>query len=144
MPAHSARALKGMSIGYATASRGGSHHDTRATAQYAPDFDKRNPEGKAAFAARSQHFTAVDDSLVQCRFTSERGGFGMFLNDKYAAMMNHITGWGVSADDLERAGERIGNREGAFNVREGVGRKDDDLPWRGEGARVTRGGRPGG
>jgi len=130
MPAHSARALKGMSIGYATASRGGSHHDTRPTPQYAGDFDKRNPEGKAAFAIRSQHFTAVDDSLVQCRFTSERGGFGLYLNDKYAAMVNHITGWGVDAPELERAGERIVNLERACNVREGVRRKDDDLPWR--------------
>jgi aldehyde:ferredoxin oxidoreductase len=130
MPAHSARALKGMSIGYATASRGGSHHDTRPTPQYAGDFDKRSPEGKPAFAIRSQHFTAVDDSLVQCRFTSERGGYGLYLNDKYAAMVNHITGWGVDADELERAGERICNLERAVNVREGVRRKDDDLPWR--------------
>ncbi|MBI2562413.1 MAG: aldehyde ferredoxin oxidoreductase family protein [candidate division NC10 bacterium] len=57
MPAHSARALKGMSIGYATGTRGGSHHDARPTAQYAPDFDRRNPEGKAAWAIRSQNFT---------------------------------------------------------------------------------------
>ncbi len=32
LPAHSARALKGLSIGYATATRGGSHHDTRPDA----------------------------------------------------------------------------------------------------------------
>ena len=31
LPAHSARALKGLSIGYATATRGGSHNDTRPT-----------------------------------------------------------------------------------------------------------------
>ena len=41
LPAHSARALKGMSIGYATASRGGSHHDTRPTPQYAQGYDRR-------------------------------------------------------------------------------------------------------
>ena len=38
LPAHSARALKGLSIGYATATRGGSHHDTRPTPQYAADL----------------------------------------------------------------------------------------------------------
>ena len=59
LPAHSARALKGMSIGYATATRGGSHHDTRPTPQYAQGFDRRSTEDKPAFAARSQHFTAV-------------------------------------------------------------------------------------
>ena len=130
IPGHSARTLKGMSIGYATATRGGSHHDTRPTAQYAPDFDKRTAEGKPAFAIRSQHFTAFDDSLVQCRFTSERGGYGLFLNENYARMVRVITGWDATAEEVERAGERIVNLERAFNVREGIRRKDDDLPHR--------------
>jgi len=130
MPAHSARALKGMSIGYATGTRGGSHHDTRPTAQYAPDFDRRNPEGKAAWAIRSQNFTAVDDSLVLCRFTSERGGYGMYLNESYVRMINAATGWDLDVAELERIGERICTLERAFNVREGISRKDDTLPWR--------------
>ncbi len=130
MPAHSARALKGMSIGYATGTRGGSHHDARPTAQYAPDFDRRNPEGKAAWAIRSQNFTAVDDSLVLCRFTSERGGYGMYLNESYVRMINAATGWDLDLAELDRIGERICTLERAFNVREGVSRKDDTLPWR--------------
>lgn len=130
MPAHSARALKGMSIGYATGTRGGSHHDARPTPQYAPDFDRRNPEGKAAWAIRSQNFTAVDDSLVLCRFTSERGGYGMYLNGNYVRMINAATGWDLDLAELERIGERICTLERAFNVREGISRKDDTLPWR--------------
>ncbi|MBI4588852.1 MAG: aldehyde ferredoxin oxidoreductase family protein [Candidatus Rokubacteria bacterium] len=129
LPAHSARALKGMSIGYATATRGGSHHDTRPTPQYAQGFDRRGVEGKPLFAVRSQHFTAVDDSLVVCRFTSERG-FGLFVGEPYARMVNAVTGWDMSVDELERIGERVVNQERMFNVREGVGRKDDVLPWR--------------
>src|SRR4029434_1043294 len=86
LPAHSARALKGMSIGYATATRGGSHHDTRPTPQYAAGFDRRGTEGKPEFAVRSQHFTAVDDSLVLCRFTSERG-FGLFGEEPSARIV---------------------------------------------------------
>jgi aldehyde:ferredoxin oxidoreductase len=129
LPAHSARALKGMSIGYATATRGGSHHDTRPTPQYAPGFDRRSTGDKPAFAIRSQHFTAVDDSLVMCRFTSERG-FGLFVNDAYAGLVSAVTGWDVTAAELERIGERIVNAERAFNVREGVRRKDDVLPWK--------------
>ena len=130
MPAHSARALKGMSIGYATGTRGGSHHDARPTPQYAPDFDRRSLEGKPAWAVRSQNFTAVDDSLVLCRFTSERGGYGMYLNDSYVRMINAATGWDLDLPELERIGERICTLERAFNVREGVSRKDDTLPWR--------------
>jgi aldehyde:ferredoxin oxidoreductase len=129
LPAHSARALKGLSIGYATATRGGSHHDTRPTPQYAPAFDRRGTKDKPEFAMRSQHFTAVGDSLVLCRFTSERG-FGLFVGEPYAAMLRAITGWDMTTEELERAGERIVNVERLFNVREGVRRRDDVLPWR--------------
>jgi aldehyde:ferredoxin oxidoreductase len=129
LPAHSARALKGMSIGYATATRGGSHHDTRPTPQYAQGYDRRSPEGKPEFAVRSQHFTALDDSLVLCRFTSERG-FGLYVEEPYARMVQAVTGWDVSAEELERVGERVINLERLFNVREGVRRRDDALPWR--------------
>ena len=129
LPAHSARALKGLSIGYATATRGGSHHDTRPTPQYAPGFDRRSVADKPAFAMRSQHFTAVGDSLVMCRFTSERG-FGLFVGEPYAAMVRAVTGWDVTVEELERVGERIINLERLFNVREGVRRRDDVLPWR--------------
>jgi len=129
LPAHSARALKGLSIGYATATRGGSHHDTRPTPQYAPGFDRRSTADKPAFAIRSQHFTAVGDSLVLCRFTAERG-FGLFLDETYARMVRAVTGWDVTVEELERIGERIVNLERCFNVREGVRRRDDVLPWR--------------
>jgi aldehyde:ferredoxin oxidoreductase len=129
LPAHSARALKGLSIGYATATRGGSHHDTRPTPQYAAGYDRRGTADKPAFAVRSQHFTAVGDSLVMCRFTSERG-FGLFLGEPYAAMVRAVTGWDVTVDELERVGERIVNLERLFNVREGVRRTADVLPWK--------------
>jgi aldehyde:ferredoxin oxidoreductase len=129
LPAHSARALKGLSIGYATATRGGSHHDTRPTPQYAQGFDRRGAKDKPAFAVRSQHFTALGDSLVLCRFTSERG-FGLFIGDPYATMVRAVTGWDVTVDELERVGERIINLERLFNVREGVRRAQDVLPWK--------------
>jgi aldehyde:ferredoxin oxidoreductase len=129
MPAHSARVLKGMSIGYATATRGGSHHDTRPTLQYATDHDNTTPEGKPEFAVKNQHFTAVGDSLTQCRFVSERG-FGGMLNAHYPRMINAITGWNLSLEEVERIGERIWNLERAFNVREGVRRSQDVLPYR--------------
>src|SRR3989442_10718615 len=89
LPAHSARALKGLSIGYATATRGGSHHDTRPTPQYAPTFDRRGTKDKPAFAVRSQHFTALGDSLDLCRFTSEPG-FRLFFDEPYAAMVPRL------------------------------------------------------
>lgn len=129
LPGHSARVLKGMSIGYATATRGGSHHDVRPTLQYATDHDNTTPEGKPEFAVKNQHFTAVGDALTQCRFVSERG-FGAMLNDNYPRLINSVTGWNLSLQDVERIGERIWNLERAFNVREGVRRSQDVLPYR--------------
>src|SRR4029078_9136833 len=99
----------------------------RPTPQYAQGFDRRSTEDKPAFAVKSQHFTAVDDSLVMCRFTSERG-FGLFLNDAYAGLLSSVTGWAVDASELERIGERIVNLERMFGVREGVRRQERGLP----------------
>ena len=127
--AHSPRGLKGMSIGYATSTRGGSHHDTRPTRQYGGEHDDTTA-GTAAFAARSQHFTALGDSLTQCRFVSE-GGWGDDINDRYRDAINAATGWELSTAGVERVGERVYNLERAINVERGVAdRESDTLPYR--------------
>jgi len=127
--AHSARGLKGMSIGYATATRGGSHHDTRPTLQYDGEHDETT-EGTPEFAARIQHFTALGDSLTQCRFVSE-GGWGARVNENYAEAINLATGWDLSVEEVERIGERVYNLERLINVARGVaGRDSDTLPYR--------------
>jgi aldehyde:ferredoxin oxidoreductase len=66
---------------------------------------------------------------VLCRFTSERG-FGLFVEEPYARMVRAVTGWDMSVEELELVGERVINLERLFNVREGVRRRDDVLPWR--------------
>ncbi|MCX5911234.1 MAG: aldehyde ferredoxin oxidoreductase, partial [Deltaproteobacteria bacterium] len=126
---HSARALKGMSVGYATGTRGGSHHDARPTLQYMGEFDRTKTDRQALFAVKTQNFTALDDSLTQCRFASERG-YGGTINDNYVKMINSVTGWGLSLADVEKVGERIYNLERAFNCREGIRRQDDTIPAR--------------
>ena len=126
---HSARALKGMSLGYATATRGGSHHDARPTLQYAGEFDRTRAEIAPLFAFRTQNFTALNDSLTQCRFASERG-FGGTINENYLTMIRAVTGWDVTREELETIGERIYNLERVFNCREGIRREDDALPYR--------------
>jgi aldehyde:ferredoxin oxidoreductase len=129
LPAHSARALKGLSIGYATATRGGSHHDTRPTPQYAAGFDRRGTEGKPEFAVKSQHFTAVGDSLVICRFTSERG-YGLYVEEPYARMVRAITGWDVTVEELERWASASSTSSGCSMCVKACGAPRDVLPWR--------------
>ena len=126
---HSARALKGMTIGYPTATRGGSHHDARPTLLYMGEFDRKQAQIAPSFALRTQNFTALDDSLTQCRFASERG-YGGLINENYLKMINGVTGWALNLAEVESIGERIYNLERAFNCREGVSRKDDNLPLR--------------
>jgi aldehyde:ferredoxin oxidoreductase len=127
---HSARALKGMAIGYATATRGGSHHDARPTLQYGGgEFDRTKPLGQPSFAVRTQNFTALDDSLIQCRFASERG-YGALINESYQKMINSVTGWSLTLEEVEKIGARIYTLERAFNCREGITRNDDRLPTR--------------
>lgn len=127
--AHSPRGLKGMSIGYATATRGGSHHDTRPTRQYGGEHDETT-EGTPEFAARSQHYTALGDSLTQCRFVSE-GGWGKEINENYRDAINLATGWDLSVEEVEAIGERIYNLERLINVRRDVAsRETDTLSYR--------------
>jgi aldehyde:ferredoxin oxidoreductase len=45
-------------------------------------------------------------------------------------MVRAVTGWDMTLEELERVGERIINLERLFNVREGVRRAQDALPWK--------------
>ena len=47
-----------------------------------------------------------------------------------AKLYSLVTGFEVSAEDLRLSGERINNVARLFNVREGLGRKDDTLPYK--------------
>lgn len=125
IPGHSARGLKIMSVGYATGTKGGSHQDARP--RYGPamsDF-----AGKVQDAIVTQHLSAVGDSLIQCRFVME-SGCGFTFSDTYSDLLEATTGWRPTPAELTEIGERICNAERIFNVREGISRKDDTLPYR--------------
>lgn len=127
-PGHSARALRGMALGYATATRGGSHHDARPTGEYANASDRKAVEGKAAWVIGTQQMTCIGDCLVQCHFLERLLGFT--LSPKFVDMINPVTGFGYSFAELVDVAERVLDLERAFNVRAGMTRKDDTLPKR--------------
>jgi aldehyde:ferredoxin oxidoreductase len=122
---HSPRVQKNLSIGYATNTRGGSHQDARA--RYLPGMD--DYDGKVEMAIATQHLSAVGDSLIQCRFATE-AGLGQVINDEFGDLLYAVTGWRPSTPELTAIGERIFNMESIFNVREGIRRKDDTLPYK--------------
>jgi aldehyde:ferredoxin oxidoreductase len=57
--------------------------------------------------------------------------------DDLADLVSTATGIELDGDALMKAGERIFNVERAFNVREGMRRRDDTLPERFFGEKVT-------
>ena len=126
---HSARGLRQMGIGYATATRGGSHHDTRPN--YYPDDPQNDPgfQHMPEYTYNSQNNTAIRDSLVICAFIYERA-FGTQLNQETPTVMQYITGWDMTLDEMVAVAERIYTMERIINVRRGVDRSADTLPYR--------------
>lgn len=129
IPGHSARGLRQMSLGYATATRGGSHHDTRPT--YYPNDPEVDPgfSHQPEYSFNSQNNTAVGDSLVLCRFIHERS-FGTQINETLVEALMHVTGWDMTKHELIEIGERIYTLERLINLTHGIDRKSDILPYR--------------
>jgi aldehyde:ferredoxin oxidoreductase len=125
---HSPRGIREMSLGYAVATRGGSHHDTR------PFYPGTHPDPGFAtrpeYVVKSNHFTSVGDSLVICRFIEEGILGPAAIGESMARAVNLVTDWNIDAAGLERCGERIYNLERLIHCRRGVTRKNDTLPWR--------------
>jgi len=127
---HSARVHKGQAVGYATSNRGGSHQDTRMGLERSGKIERSEIKGKGSFAKNTQDMTALCDSLIVCRRVTE-ASFGYFVeNDELMELINMVTGYNYDLNDIQRIGERVYNLERIFNVREGISRKDDTLPYR--------------
>ncbi len=124
---HSARGIRSMGLGYATSNRGGSHHDTRPDYRE-PDVDP-GFDAHAEYCVRSQNYTTITDSLVICRFIVERT-FGRHVSESLRDVMNYVTGWELSLEEVEAIGERIYTLERFINVKRGVNRSNDMLPHR--------------
>jgi aldehyde:ferredoxin oxidoreductase len=141
IPMHEPRAKKGMGLSYATSNRGGCHmqsfHDTELeVANTAPEIGISDPIDrhdtsriKVDMIKRSQDWVAVTNSLLLCTSPGWTG-FNYTRPSFIAEVLNAITGWDMTAEDLLLAGERMNNLCRCFNAREGLTRKDDYLPPR--------------
>jgi aldehyde:ferredoxin oxidoreductase len=121
------RPFMGWALGYAVASRGGEH--CRALFSGAADRTYNYAtEGKAEEVVWHENVRAIQNSLDICEFAA--------INEKMldpqmlVKFYNTVTGLHVNLDELLKIGERILAVERAFNVREGLTRKDDTLPER--------------
>ncbi|MFZ9037897.1 MAG: aldehyde ferredoxin oxidoreductase family protein [Gammaproteobacteria bacterium] len=122
--AYDGRSMQGMGLAYATSNRGACH--LRAD-PYGHDFETTEIEGKAKIVAETQRITAFMDSSGLCLFPAGCG----WGTDDYCELVDLVCegDWSSEARMVE-TGERIWNLEKLFNLKAGLGKKDDTLPKR--------------
>jgi len=90
------------------------------------DVERWDEEGKGKSVKMLQDALTVPDILNTCKFMMDAGITLEHLADLFSA----VTGWELSGQDLMAVGEKVLNLQRMFNMREGLGRKDDRLPER--------------
>lgn len=82
---------------------------------------------KVRFAYLTQVFYSMLDSVELCQFVYGPA-WTLYGPAETVTMINAVTGWDVTVDELMAVGERRLNLFRIFNAREGLDRKDDKLP----------------
>jgi aldehyde:ferredoxin oxidoreductase len=82
---------------------------------------------KVRFAYLTQVFYSMLDSVELCQFVYGPA-WTLYGPAETVTMINAVTGWDVTVDELMSVGERRLNLFRIFNAREGLDRKDDKLP----------------
>jgi len=136
LPAHDPRCYSSLAVGYATANRGACHLQgfsygferavTMPELGFNEVFNRHETEGKGKLAALAQDLMAVLDSLKMCKFML----YGGVKLTHIAQMINYVTGWDMSVEEIMRAGDRQTCLKRMYNARCGISRKDDILPPR--------------
>lgn len=141
IPMHEPRGKKGLGLMYAVSNRGGCHIQS----MHDPDFESPNmaPEigistplsrldtsrAKVEAMKKTQDYIAMINSLGLCQCIYWYGGVHYRPAD-LVEIVRAVTGWEYSVQEFMVTGERINTLCRAFNVREGITRKDDHLPPR--------------
>jgi aldehyde:ferredoxin oxidoreductase len=136
LPAHDPRGYNAGAVGFATASRGACHlaglSHTFERVLKSPEIgipeplDRFEVDGKGILAAKSQDLMGMMDSLKLCKFIL----FGGITLTHIVKWYHSVTGREMTIDDFMKTGERIFNLKRLYNVRLGISRKDDTLPFR--------------
>jgi len=128
-PGYEPRGVKGMGLGMATSNRGACH--LRGSTYWAEllgvpkRVDPLTTEGKPLLLKDFQDFAGVIDSSGMCIFA-----FRGIWQEEMLALLNSVTGFDFSHEEMLKAGERIWNLERMFNLKAGFAKKDDTLPKR--------------
>ncbi|CAC11939.1 probable aldehyde ferredoxin oxidoreductase [Thermoplasma acidophilum] len=127
--AYDPRGVWGLALEYATSNIGGSHMRAYTISNeilgVEPTQDPLQLEGKADLVKYVQDFTEVMDCSGLCQFPS----FALNLDD-YIELVNAVTGFKYTKEEIMKAAERVWNLERLFNLKAGIKPEDDKLPER--------------
>ena len=136
VPMHDPRALWGMALTYATGVRGACHvNDDNLCAELGNITFKevglkstkpQKPEGKAEQTVMAQAYGQLAGSAVICLYAWWSMGGIEILRD----MLNAVTGYGYSVDDLLEVANRVWYLKRSLGNLCGMTREDDVLPER--------------
>jgi aldehyde:ferredoxin oxidoreductase len=129
IPGYEPRELQTMALGFAVATRGADHNRSAAyEVDFSANVDRRNPSDDAVeLAVHAENKATLMDSLILCKFL--RGVFDDFYVEA-AEMLNLVTGWDTTAEELAQISHRIVTAKKLFNVRAGWTPQEDTLPAR--------------
>jgi aldehyde:ferredoxin oxidoreductase len=91
----------------------------------------RAPKESQDYTNRGEHHKGAAEYM----HVINSAGMCMFImsaapTDRFAEWVNQVTGWGVTPEELQKTGERIGNLRMAFEVREGNNPAKREVPAR--------------
>ncbi len=129
IPGYEPRALQTMALGFAVGARGADHNRSGAyDIDFSDKVDRRNATlDSVRHAIDTEDRAAVMDSLILCKFL--RGVFSDFEAEA-AAMLQAVTGWDVTADELRDTARRIVATKRRVNLLAGWTPEEDTLPER--------------
>ncbi|HCL90610.1 MAG TPA: aldehyde ferredoxin oxidoreductase [Candidatus Atribacteria bacterium] len=124
LPGYEPRHSWGMALAYATSDRGGCHQRAWTVGlEIEGVLKKFSFEDNVQFIKDVQDEKAIEYSLVLCDFLP-------FKTEDVLNALRYSTGIDLKWNDYLKTGERIWNLIRLFNLREGLSRKDDNLPTR--------------
>jgi len=144
-PAHMPQAKRSLGLIYAVNPFGADHQSSEHDPYYEEGvedlnlnrlkmlgLDKPQPEHsltkeKVRFAYLTELFFSMLDSVELCQFVYGPA-WTLYGPAETVEMINAVTGWGVTVDELQEVGARRLNLFRTFNAREGLDRKADKLP----------------
>jgi aldehyde:ferredoxin oxidoreductase len=92
-----------------------------------PQVPQSLSKEKITFSRKTQYFYSMLDSLNLCQFV-HGPSWQLYGPRRIIKLVQAVTGWDVTIDELITLGERRLNMMRVFNAREGIDRNQDQLP----------------